>query len=41
VLGVVAFLTVRHKVHAAEDRLEADPDAVHWSEPTAAPRSRV
>jgi amino acid transporter len=41
VLGVIAYLTVRQKVHAAEDRLEADPDAVHWSEPQAAPRSRV
>jgi hypothetical protein len=28
-LGVVAYLMVRTKVHAAEDRLEADPTAVH------------
>ena len=39
VLGVLAYFSVRRKVIAAEDRLEADPDAVHWSEPTAAPRS--
>jgi amino acid transporter len=38
-LGVLAYLTVRTKVHAAEDRLEADVEAVHWSEPEAAPRS--
>jgi amino acid transporter len=40
-LGILAYLTVRTKVREAEDRLEADPDTVHWSEPKAAPRSRV
>ena len=39
VLGVAAYLAVRPKVLAAEDRLEADPDAVHWSQPRTAPRS--
>ena len=38
-LGVAAYLAVRPKVLAAEDRLEADPDAVHWSQAKAAPRS--
>jgi amino acid transporter len=32
-LGVVAYIIVRDKVHAAEDRLDADPTSVHWSEP--------
>jgi amino acid transporter len=40
-LGIVVYLTVRRKVHAAEDRLEADPDAVHWSKPETTPRSTV
>jgi amino acid transporter len=31
VLGVLAYLVVRPRVLAAEDRLEADPSAVHWS----------
>ena len=33
VLGVVAYLMVRPKVLAAEDRLVADPTSVEWSEP--------
>jgi amino acid transporter len=40
-LGIVAYLTVRTKVIAAEDRLEADPTAVPWSEEKAEPRSRA
>jgi amino acid transporter len=40
-LGIVAYLTVRTKVVAAEDRLEADPTAVHWSEQKTEPRSRA
>jgi hypothetical protein len=39
VLGILAYLTVRTKVIAAEDRLEADPTAVHWSEEKTEPRS--
>ena len=35
-LGVLAYLLVRPKVFAAEDRLEADPNAVHWSTPQEA-----
>ena len=35
VLGVLAYLVVRPKVLAAEDRLVADPTSVDWSEPTA------
>jgi len=40
-LGILVYLTVRAKVHAAEDRLEEDPNSVHGSEPEpeAAPRS--
>jgi amino acid transporter len=38
-LGILAYMTVRTKVLAAEDRLEADPTAVHWSEEKAEPRS--
>jgi amino acid transporter len=40
-LGIVVYLTVRRKVLAAEDRLEADPDAVHWSKSETTPRSTV
>jgi amino acid transporter len=36
-LGVLAYLVVRRRVIAAEDRLEADPTTVHWSEPAAEP----
>ena len=36
-LGVLAYLAVRPRVLAAEDRLEADPSAVHW---TGAPAER-
>lgn len=39
VLGILAYLTVRTKVLAAEDRLEADPTSVHWAETKAEPRS--
>jgi amino acid transporter len=35
VLGVLAYLVVRPRVLAAEDRLEADPSAVHWTGPAA------
>ena len=31
VLGVLAYLLVRTKVLAAEDRLAADPTSVDWS----------
>ena len=34
-LGVLAYLTVRTKVVAAEDRLVADPTSVDWSGPAA------
>lgn len=37
-LGILAYLTVRTKVLAAEDRLEADPTSVHWTEEEAKPR---
>ncbi len=30
-LGVLAYLSVRDKVHAAEDRLVADPSSVDWT----------
>jgi hypothetical protein len=30
-LGVLAYLLVRPRVLAAEDRLESDPSAVHWT----------
>lgn len=40
-LGVLAYLTVRTKVTAAEDRLVHDPSAVHWSDPEAQPREPV
>jgi amino acid transporter len=33
VLGVITYLPGRSKMRAAEDRLEADPTAVHWSTP--------
>ena len=36
-LGVLAYLSVRAKVHAAEDRLVADPSSVDWSHSTAGP----
>jgi amino acid transporter len=39
-LGIVVYLTVRAKVHAAEDRLEEDPGAVHWTEPEPEPVPR-
>jgi amino acid transporter len=39
VLGVVTYLTVRTKVLAAEDRLEADPTSVHWSADKTEPRT--
>jgi amino acid transporter len=32
-LGVVVYLTIRSKLEAAEDRLEDDPDAIHWGTP--------
>jgi hypothetical protein len=31
-LGVLAYLIVRPRVLAAEDRLEADPTSVDWTE---------
>jgi amino acid transporter len=37
-LGVVAYLIVRPKVLAADDRLVADPTSVDWSEEPAAER---
>jgi amino acid transporter len=42
-LGILAYLTVRTKVLAAEDRLEADPTSVKWSETEqkTEPRSRA
>ena len=36
-LGLLAYLSVRAKVHAAEDRLVADPSSVDWSKPGAGP----
>jgi amino acid transporter len=33
VVGILVYITVRPQVHAAEDRLEEDPQAVHWTEP--------
>jgi hypothetical protein len=41
VLGVVAYLIVRPKVLAAEDRLEADPTSIDWSQPVAEPKEPV
>jgi amino acid transporter len=41
VLGVVAYLIVRPKVLAAEDRLERDPTSVHWTEPAVEPKEPV
>jgi amino acid transporter len=41
VLGVLAYMTVRTKVLVAEDRLDADPTSVHWTEENAEPRSRA
>ena len=32
-LGVVVYMTIRSKLQAAEDRLEDDPDAIHWGAP--------
>ena len=32
-IGIVVFLTIRSKLDAAEDRLEDDPDAIHWGAP--------
>jgi amino acid transporter len=29
-LGVLVYLTIRGRLEAAEDRLEDDPDAIHW-----------
>lgn len=37
-LGVAAYLLVRPKVLAAEDRLEEDPSAVVWTTPEADPQ---
>lgn len=31
-LGVIVYMTIRSKLEAAEDRLEDDPDAIHWGE---------
>lgn len=33
VLGILAYIPGRSKMKAAEDRLEADPTAVHWGTP--------
>ena len=35
VIGVLVYLTVRKNLKAAEDRLEDDPDAIHWGAPKA------
>jgi amino acid transporter len=40
-LGVVAYLIVRPKVLAAEDRLVADPSSVDWSGPEAVQKEPV
>jgi amino acid transporter len=34
-LGVIVYLTIRSKLEAAEDRLEDDPNAIHWGAPPA------
>jgi amino acid transporter len=41
VLGILAYLTVRQRVLAAEARLEADPGSVHWRRADPEPRERV
>jgi amino acid transporter len=41
VLGFAAYIPGRSKLRAAEDRLEADPTAIHWSEPEVQPPGPV
>jgi amino acid transporter len=38
VLGFVAYIPGRAKLRAAEERLGADPTAIHWTEPEVQPR---
>ena len=38
-LGVLAYLPGRKHMRAAEDRLEDDPDAIHWFKPSEASRT--
>ena len=35
VLGILAYIPGRKNMKAAEDRLEDDPDAIHWGAPKA------
>ena len=37
VLGILAYLPGRSKMKAAEQRLEEDPSAIHWTEPRPEP----
>ena len=39
VLGILAYIPGRKNLAAAEDRLEEDPNAVHWSGPEAKPET--
>lgn len=40
-LGVLAYIPGRARIRAAEDRLEADPTSVHWTEPHSHPRDQA